>query len=183
MAKKTEAVGMRFDEKTRYALELISRRRHRSYAGVITDLINRTASEELSPSFEELWSPDAPSRFLNLVEKAPALLDHADEMLLNGLILQGVIFQSVATDYSPDAEDAASRRRLVKTDKGYFLVDLWILSECWDLLPGLASGNLPITELDRIFIERIFGDDARPRTEQFDDFMERMKKRWEGLGS
>lgn len=185
MAKKTEAVGMRFDERTRYALELLSRKRHRSYAGVVTDLITVAASNELSPSFEELWAPDAPSRFLNLIEKAPALMDHDDEMAFLKLVLHGEMFHPVPESYGPDdmeRDEIGPSMRLIDSPKGKFLVDLYKLLECWDLISDFASGKLTLAELDRAYVERLFGTDV-PQSETFDEYVLRLKKRWDARGS
>lgn len=182
MAKKSESVGMRFDERTRYALELVSRKRHRSYAGVVSDLINRAAFEELSPPFDELWAPDAPSRFLNLVEKAPALLDHAEEMLLHALVMHEFFLWPIPADGSFDEEIPPSQR-IINCKRGLFLADLYKLGECWDLLPDLVNGNKSITEIIQIYAQRVFGDETPTHGESLEEFMARMKKRWEELGS
>ena len=152
MAKKVASVGMRFDEKTRFGLEMLCRKRHRSAAGVVADLIGKAAREEISPPIDELWAADPPNRFLNLVEKAPHLLDHGEELVLATIKLNATFWQDGA-----DADDDCGPRIL--HGRGWTAwVNVFALTLCWDLLQKVAEGEMTQAELLTHYGERLFKD-------------------------
>ena len=148
MAKKVASVGMRFDEKTRFGLEMLCRKRHRSAAGVVADLIGKASREEISPPIDELWAADPPNRFLNLVEKAPHLLDHGEELLLATIKLNDHFWQ----------DDADCGPRILHGNGWTASVNVLALTMCWDLLQKVADGEMTQAELLTQYGERLFKD-------------------------
>jgi hypothetical protein len=177
---------MRFDEKTRFALEMLSRKRHRSSAGVVSDLIQQAAKTELDPPLEQLWAADPPNRFLNLVEKAPHLLDHTEEMVLTKLKLIDHIWRPIKFGSQLDDEDTAliecGSRRLLVGDGWSAIVDMFAFTECFDLLYAVAEGKMTIPQLQNEYAGRLFDEEDRPGTESISQLTERYRKKWEKLG-
>ena len=92
---------------------------------------------------------------------------------------------TVPESYGPDdmeRDEIGPSMRLIDSPKGKFLVDLYKLLECWDLISDFASGKLTLAELDRAYVERLFGTDV-PQSETFDEYVLRLKKRWDARGS
>jgi hypothetical protein len=181
MAKKVASVGMRFDERTRFALDMLCRKRHRSSAGVVADLINRAAKEEISPPIDELWAADPPTRFLNLVEKAPNLMDHTEELILATIKLDNHFWAPMKRDEVLE-EGLSDFGRVLVGDGWSAYVNLFPLTICWDLLHEVAEGRMGIGEMQQEYGKRLF-DEEQPATESFKQLTERFSKKWSKLGA
>ncbi|WP_426781184.1 hypothetical protein [Pseudomonas syringae] len=89
--KKTDALTLRLDPRTKFLIELLSRNGHQSITGVIESAVSRLGNERrvkmpwgeasLSVASERLWSPIESDRVVNLALFAPSLLTHEESCI------------------------------------------------------------------------------------------------------
>jgi len=93
--KKTDALTLRLDPRTKYLIEMSARLGHQTITGVIESAVKTQAhhrkvlfcNEErgLSEVYERLWSPEESERTVNMILFAPALLNH-DELCIKSVL-------------------------------------------------------------------------------------------------
>jgi uncharacterized protein (DUF1778 family) len=100
--KKTDALTLRLDPRTKYLIEMTSRLGHQTITGVIESAVKRQAQyrkvlvcgEEttLSAAYERLWAPEESERTVNMILFAPSLLSHEELCIKNVLEAASHIF-------------------------------------------------------------------------------------------
>jgi len=93
--KKTDALTLRLDPRTKYLIEMTSRLGHQTITGVIESAVKIQAQyrkllvcgEEttLSGAYERLWAPEESERTVNMILFAPSLLNH-DEVCIKSVL-------------------------------------------------------------------------------------------------
>lgn len=73
-----ETVSIRLEPKTKYGMELLSRKQYRSLNGVFSYIINDAIKKELDDLVEKVWDMDEAKRLQNLRTHAPHLLTYEE---------------------------------------------------------------------------------------------------------
>ncbi|WP_421526503.1 hypothetical protein [Pseudomonas yamanorum] len=86
--KKTDALTLRLDPRTKFLIELLSRAGHQTITGVIESAVSRLGFDRKVPFGEDeisltgasvrIWSPVESERVVNLALFAPSLLNHEE---------------------------------------------------------------------------------------------------------
>jgi len=78
---KTEVVTLRLDPRTKFGLELLAKKQYRTLSSVVEWSINNALSTEI-PDIDFIWDVSEVDRFLNMVKRAPTLLNYEEQLVL-----------------------------------------------------------------------------------------------------
>jgi hypothetical protein len=82
---KTESITIRIAPKTKYGLDLLARRQHRTLTSVIEWIVNRSfehgALADVAAVLEQTWSPYESDRVMRLAKRFPQYLSYEEELL------------------------------------------------------------------------------------------------------
>ncbi|MCW2098136.1 UNVERIFIED_ORG: hypothetical protein EDF86_1565 [Pseudomonas psychrophila] len=100
--KKTDALTLRLDPRTKFLIELLSREGHQTITGVVEAAVSRLGNDRrvkmpggeipLASASSLLWSPIESERVVNLALFAPSLLTHEESCIATVLEAAGHIF-------------------------------------------------------------------------------------------
>lgn len=128
--KKTDALTLRLDPRTKYLIEMSSRLGHQTITGVIESAVKIQAQyrkvlvcgEEtnLSAAYERLWAPEESERTVNMILFAPSLLNHDELCIKYVLEAASHIFFNL---YHVHPSNAKYRETYFRNLKGVFQQD------------------------------------------------------------
>jgi hypothetical protein len=82
---KTESITIRIAPKTKYGLDLLARRQHRTLTSVIEWIVNRSFEHgdlaDVAAVLEQTWSPYESDRVMRLAKRFPQYLSYEEELL------------------------------------------------------------------------------------------------------
>jgi hypothetical protein len=90
---RTEITSIRLEPRTKYLLEVIARKQHRTLSEVIHWSLTRSLGDEhegvpslgagrnLRQAMDALWSPHEPDRLVRLGQSCPELLDYNEDLV------------------------------------------------------------------------------------------------------
>lgn len=98
---KADAITVRLNPKTKFALELAARRQRRTlsaiveefiYQGLCSDTTFWSDSSSTSVIVNKIWDPDECERFINLALSYPELLDYTEELMWKAINESEIFF-------------------------------------------------------------------------------------------
>jgi len=150
--RRTEAVTVRLDEKTRYLSELAARAQRRTLSSFIesavdeslgrTTLVDRNKIERNLKAFSlELWDVDEADRFLKLAEHFPDLLTYEEQVCLK-LIQNSNYIMNITSE---------TDKNLILEPSNFGLdeIDMVALRETFDTFRKVAAGKLDKSALPK----------------------------------
>jgi len=113
---KTDTIGVRVPPKTRYALDLIARKRGASLSALMVEAADKLIESEGmtvvrpgddSSLLDKLWHESEADRLLALLRYAPSLLTHPERVMAN--TLETIFNFRSLKQYEPDDEYPAKK--------------------------------------------------------------------------
>jgi hypothetical protein len=137
---KTDTIGVRVPPKTRYALDLIARKRGASLSALMVEAADKLIESEgmtvVRPGdkatlLDTLWSESEDGRLMSLLRYAPTLLTHPERVMAD--VLEHIDLQRHMDSYITDADQLANPGERLATEICLNNLD-------WDLLaPGISD--------------------------------------------
>lgn len=172
--KKTDALTLRLDPRTKFLIELLARSGHQSITGVIESAVTRLAGdrrvdggqreESLAAVSALVWAPSESERIVNLALCAPSLMSHEESCIASVLDSAVDIFFNVyeiggSADYDYRMVDAkAGRGGFRQSSSGvtiFVTPKRKLIRLSWDLIKSRAlelaeKGYCPDLTLDDV---------------------------------
>ena len=112
---KTDSIGIRIPPKTRYALDLIARKRGASLSALMAEAADKLIEAEgltvIRPGdkaclLDQLWSESEDGRLMSLLRYAPTLLTHPERVMAD--VLEHISLQRHMDTYITDPDQLAN---------------------------------------------------------------------------
>lgn len=158
--RRTEAVTVRLDERTRYLSELGARAQRRTLSSFIeaavdeslarTTLVDSNKNERnLKELAFTLWDVDEADRFIKLAEHFPDLLTYEEQVCFKLIANSDYLKMTIMSDADRD-------RMLDPIDPDLDKIDMVALRQVFDIFRNVAAGKLPKSALPSLNAEMTF---------------------------
>jgi hypothetical protein len=141
-SEKSSSITVRLDPKTKYALEILSRKQHRTISSVVDWALHRAFDNEYEglSDLNNIWDVEEADRFVKLALNYPSLLNYDEQKIWK-------IIQESETCWK-----GYEKAGKWKFEIGIDSISWDNLRSNWDLIKSVASGKSERSKLPKAYI-------------------------------